>query len=127
MEKIEDDVSISNFVKTINDARSIYNTNEELMKEQDLLTQDLLHKLELENLNAPEMMKVASKLKECRKVRRYHKDILEEVSPIVSFIEDPSNRAAMKKIERLLGDVRKQKNKHKNRFYRPRVLHNEVI
>ena len=112
MEKIEDDVSISNFVKTINDARSIYNTNEELMKEQDLLTQDLLHKLELENLNAPEMMKVASKLKECRKVRRYHKDILEEVSPIVSFIEDPSNRAAMKKIERLLGDVRKQKNKH---------------
>lgn len=127
MEKIEDDVSISNFVKTINDARSIYNTNEELMKEQDLLTQDLLHKLELENLNAPEMMKVASKLKECRKVRRYHKDILEEVSPIVSFIEDPSNRAAMKKIERLLGDVRKQKSKHKNRFYCPRVLHNEVI
>ena len=63
-EKHEEKVSeiLARAAKLLNDAPKVYETNFELMKEQDALQQDLLHKLEIENLTR---MSVRSWLQSC--------------------------------------------------------------
>lgn len=113
---------ISDFIKLCNGFNEEYNAHIAIMKEQDALTQDLLHKLELEKLNAVQMMQVAKQLKEAREVRRYHKDLMEECEPLAQFLSDPNNKKLLKALERTLGDIRHVKESHKFRRYYPRVL-----
>ena len=102
-----------------------YETNGELVHEQDLLTQDLLHKIELEPLNAVQLTKAVTMLKECRQTRRYHKDITEEYEPIIQFMQSGENKKAIKALERVLGEARKRRSYHERRQYIPRVLNDD--
>lgn len=113
---------LSAFVKLMANVKPEYSAHQELIHTQDQLTQDLLHKLELENLDAVETMKLAKALRECRKVRRYHKDIVEELQPIIDYLSEPSRQKEVKQIERVLGEVRRKQTNHQNRRYVPRVL-----
>lgn len=113
---------LSAFVKLMANVKSEYGAHQELVHTQDQLTQDFLHKLELETLNAVETMKLAKALRECRKVRRYHKDIIEELQPIIDYLSEPSRQKEIKQIERVLGEVRRKQTNHQNRRYVPRVL-----
>ena len=75
-EKHEEKVSeiLARAAKLLNDAPKVYETNFELMKEQDALQQDLLHKLEIENLTRDERAKLSRFVGELRKVENYHQN-----------------------------------------------------
>ncbi len=115
------------FLDFVDNAKSDYNYNLEAMKNEERITQDYLHKLELDGLNCRERSKIATQLVTNRQARREYKDSVEELAPIVEFFEDPQNRKLINNMAQLLGQVRKVENYHKNRLYVPKVIPGEVI
>jgi hypothetical protein len=113
---------ISEFLNFISEAQSHYKFCYEEMETQDKLTQDYLHMLELDDLKCGERSKLATKLAINRKDRRYYRDRVEELEPIVRFFEDPQSKKVLDKLKEVLGQTRKAENYHKNRMYIPRVL-----
>lgn len=108
-----------NFVATAKVQHRLYKDEVEL---QEKLTQDYLHSLELDGLKRDERSKVATKLALNRKDRRYYKDRVEELTPIVEFFNDPVNKKVLDKMKQVLGETRKSEGYHGNRKYIPRVL-----
>jgi len=113
---------LTEFLSFIKDAQSHCKFCEEEMHNQEALTQDYLHKLELDELNCAERNKIATKLATNRKDRRYYKDRVEELKPIVDFFADQQNKRVLDLLTQVLGQVRKQEGYHKYRTYIPRVL-----
>ncbi len=118
---------IKAFLDFVESARSEYNFNLESMKNEERITQDYLHMLELEGLNCRERSKIATQLVTNRQARRHYKDAVEELEPIVDFFEDPKNRALLNSMSQLLGQVRKVENYHQRRFYVPKVIGAESV
>ena len=113
---------ISEFLNFVAKAQVQHRIYEEEVNNQDKLTQDYLHKLELGELRCDERSKVATKLAINRQDRRYYKDRVEELKPIVDFFEDPVNKKVFEKMKQILGDTRRWESYHKDRKYKPRVL-----
>lgn len=113
---------LTNFLNFISAAQSHYKFCLEEMKKQEQLTQDYLHSLELDDLKCGERSKLATKLAINRKDRRYYKDRVEELEPIINFLSEPQNKKVFDKLQQVLGVVRKQESYHKNRVYIPKVL-----
>lgn len=113
---------ITNFLNFITAAQSHYKFCKEEQEKQEALTQDFLHSLELDELNCGERSKIATKLKTNRKDRRYYKDRVEELEPIVIFFADPQNKKVLDKLQQVLGQVKKQERYHEYRTYIPKIL-----
>ena len=113
---------ITNFINFITDAQSHYKFCKEEQEKQEALTQDYLHSLELDGLNCGERSKIATKLAINRKDRRYYKDRVEELEPVVTFFEEPQNKKVFDKLQQVLGQVKKQERYHEYRTYIPKVL-----
>lgn len=113
---------LSAFLTFVATTQSHYNFCLDEMKKQEQLTQDYLHSLELDDLKRDERSKIATKLAINRKDRRYYKDRVEELQPIVDFCTDPQNKKVLDKLTNVLGQCRKQENYHKDRIYIPKVL-----
>lgn len=113
---------IKTFLDFVENAKAEYTFNLEAMKNEERITQDYLHKLELEGLNCRERSKLATQLAANRQARRNYKDAVEELEPIVFFFEDAHNRKLFNQMVQLLGQVRKVESYHKNRFYIPKGL-----
>ena len=117
---------LSDFLDFVADAQVRYRLCYEEVNNQDKLTQDYLHSLELDDLDRGERSKVATKLSTNRKDRRYYKDRVEELEPIVEFFKDPNHKKTLDKLTQVIGVVRKQEEYHKNRTYKPKVLKEEL-
>ena len=113
---------ISNFLSFLTESQTEYNYSYEEVNRLDKLTQDYLHQLELDNLKCAERSKVATQLAICRKDRRYYKDKVEELQPLINFFKVNENIRAIEKLKKVLGEVKKEERGHENRFYVPRVL-----
>jgi hypothetical protein len=113
---------LTEFLNFVAEAQSRYRFCSEEVNNQDKLTQDYLHSLELDDLKRDERSKVATKLAINRKDRRYYKDRVEQLEPIVQFFEEPQNKKMLDKLKQVLGVVRKTEIHHKDRIYIPRVL-----
>lgn len=113
---------ISNFLSFLTTSQTEYNYSYEEVNRLDKLTQDYLHQLELDNLKCAERSKVATRLAVCRKDRRYYKDKVEELQPLIDFLGEAENKKVIEKLKRVLGETKKQESGHENRFYVPRVL-----
>lgn len=118
---------ISEFLDFISGVQTSYNDCHEEMKKQEKLTQDYLHSLELDDLKYEERNRVATKLAMNRKDRRYFKDRVEEYEPIVKFLSEQNNMRVINQLKQVLGEVRRQENYHKDRFYIPKVLKEKEI
>lgn len=118
------EISKSQYIKLFLDflkkADSEFAWSTEKEREQNNLTQDILHCLELEELGYHERARLGKYLAEVRKERRKHKDALEELEPIIHFMHE--NKKAINAMEQLLGAVRKQEKYHENRRYQPKVF-----
>ena len=97
-----------------------WNYNE--VKQKDRLTQDYLHKLELDGLNYKERAKVATQLAQCRQARRECKDTVEILEPLVTFLESDKGKNLYNLVREVLGKTRKVEERMKTRVYVPRVL-----
>lgn len=128
--------SIENFLNFYDAVKRDYDTAFEMVNQCDKLTQDLLHRLELENLSTGEKNKIATQLKYCRKDRRYWKDIVEETESFVNMFnqteaslsdgkkkaEVEANRRFINMLREALGKTRRQEGYHANRSYKPRII-----
>lgn len=113
---------LTEFLNFIKNAQSHYKFCEEEMHNQDALTQDYLHKLEIDELNCAERSKIATKLAINRKDRRYYKDRIGELKPIIDFFADSQRKKVLDDLKQVLGSVRKEEGYHKYRTYVPRIL-----
>ena len=118
---------IKAFLDFVENAKSDYSFNLEAMKNEERITQDYLHKLELEGLNCRERSKIATQLAVNRQLRRNYKDMVEELQPIVEFFEEPQNKKLIDHMSQLLGQVRKVENYHQQRIYVPKVIPGGII
>ena len=128
--------NIENFLNFYDAVKREYDVAFEMVGKCDQLTQDLLHRLELENLSTGEKNKIATQLKYCRKDRRYWKDIVEETETFVNMFnqteasladtkkraEVDSNRRFLNMLRETLGKTRKQEGYHASRSYKPRII-----
>ena len=119
---------LENFMRFYNSAKMNYTTAYNKVNECDKLTQDLLHKLELDNISTAEKNKIATQLRRCRKDRRYWKDIVEELEPFIDIFTPGKNNTAAGHIKTInllseaLGKIRKQEEYHSDRTYKPRII-----
>lgn len=114
---------LRDFTKAINQVKAEYRFYTDKVVELDKATQDILHQLELGDRS--ERSKWTTKLVQTRKERRYAKDKTIELQPL--FIYAEQSMPDVKKVERLLGDYRKEKSKLKDRKYSARVVKNLSI
>lgn len=128
--------NIENFLNFYDAVKRDYDIAFEMVNQCDKLTQDLLHRLELESLSTSEKNKIATQLKYCRKDRRYWKDIVEEAESFVTMFnqtevslsdgkkkaEVEANRRFINMLRETLGKTRRQEGYHANRSYKPRII-----
>lgn len=82
-------------------------------------TQDILHRLELCELEDVDAERLAYKLQEVRRQRREAKDRIDQTAPVAAWLE--ARRTVVKELERLLGEVRKQERRANDRIYTPKT------
>lgn len=111
----------------VDEAKKDYEWNTEEVKRLEKLTQDYLHKLELEPLTYSERAKLATQMKECRILRRKSKDTVEVLSPFVDLIESERGVQMMNFMREVLGQTRKIERAMEIREYRYRVLQDPSI
>ena len=99
-----------------------YVWSREQVGQMDKLTQDYLHALELDGLDYAERAKVATKLQQCRQLRRAHKDTAEILEPLVQFIESDKGKNMLNLLREALGKTRTAEGRMETRVYHPRVL-----
>lgn len=109
---------ISDFCNMVSSAQSDYTWNKDEVNRLDRLTQDYLHMLELDNLDYSQRAKVATKIMNCRKLRRASKDTVEILEPLIDFLNSDRGKNMMNLMKEVLGKTRKVENKMENRVYR---------
>lgn len=112
---------IAAFIRLVEKAPKVYEAARTAVNTEDKLTSDLLHEIELQGTNCNIRSKTATRLRENRLDRRYYKDIVEELEPLYDFMQDKENRKVIKKLESVLGKMRKEEAYHADRTYHPRV------
>ncbi len=108
------------FLDTIKDIQTTYKFESEELTKKDQETQDLLHQLELGSYK--ERPKTTTKLAKVRKERRYSKDVISVLQPMVDLLATNEGIAFIKKLQIVLGDTRKIENSMLYRRYTPRVI-----
>lgn len=110
---------LSGFLDFLRNCQTEYNIAEMQQEESNNATQDLLHRLELEEDGYHDLAKISKVMKQVRKDRRVAKDTIQKLQPIVDWTK--GNQKTIHDLERLLGTVRDQENKTSGRFYNPKT------
>lgn len=126
-EKPRFSLCVNEFCKMMDDARKDYAWNYDEVNRMDKLTQDYLHKLELDGLNYKGRAKVATQLSRCRQQRRECKDTVEVLEPFVQFLESEKGKTLLNLMREALGKTRKVEERMETRSYVPRVLRREEM
>ena len=108
------------FLSAMDRAKHDYEWNESEMKRMDALTQDYLHSMELQDMGYKERAKIATKLAECRKQRRKHKDMVTILEPLMLVLNDEKGKQTIKMLKEALGKTRKIEANMECRRYYPR-------
>lgn len=110
---------IETFLNYIREVEQRNRMASEVEKEANDATQDILHAVEFETYDKKKPAKLVKSLHSVRQKRREAKETIEITQPIVQWVNE--NRATIKGLERLLGDVRKAERRTQNRSYAPRT------
>lgn len=116
---------LEQFLDFVNSAEGLMDQAIAGQQEAEAETQDILHALELEKHSYHEAASLARKLAKVRQARRQEKDIVAQLAPVVEWAKE--NDVAIRRLQRVLGELRKVDRNIQNRFYTPRtnVLENE--
>jgi hypothetical protein len=113
---------ISDVLIMMDGAIKDYDYNYNAVNQTEKLTQDFLHNLELGNLKYQDRAKVATKLEQCRKARRQHKDMVELLEPLIKHIESDYGKKFINILKEVLGKTRQTEEKNARRIYHQKVL-----
>ena len=114
--------NISDFCNMVSEAKRTFEWNRNEVGRLDRLTQDYLHKLELDGLSYGERAKVATQIARCRQLRRASKDTTEILEPLVEFFETDRGKQLLNLMKEVLGKTRKTEERMEGRTYRYKVL-----
>ncbi len=104
------------FLRDVEQTRSVFLSIE---RDADNETQDILHIIELKEVNQTEIDTLYDKLKEIRRKRRKAKEYILQTASIIDWID--KNRNVIKGIETLLGDIRKAERHSQNKIFTPKT------
>lgn len=114
---------LANILKQIREMNEVYDYSGQKISELESLQTDYLHKLEFVASTSSERNKIATALKKCRNERRKFKETCELLREFSDFIN--SNQNHIKRLEGILGNMRKVEASQSNRKYKPRVMTEE--
>ena len=112
-------IEMKNFFENIDKAKKEL---ENSVKESDDATIDILHEIELGNLNASETMKIVKMLKEIRLERRKYKDELQKINTLKVFTDKYNNKMIVGDIIQLIKNLDTLEKKLQTRTYKGKVL-----
>lgn len=116
----------SQFLKFISQCQANYCMAQSILEDTEAETQDILHKLELEENTYHEYARLSKALKKVRIERRKAKDTIEQLNPLVNWSDQ--NLKTIKELERVLGEMRKVEKNMSYRHYNPKTdIVNEVL
>lgn len=113
---------ICDFLQLMEQAQKSYAYSAEEVQRMEFLTQDYLHKLELQSCSRHARTRVATAIRDCRTVRRQHKDNTIILEPLVSFLQTDRGKLLISQLQQTLGAVRRAERATQDRQYHPRVL-----
>ena len=113
---------IADFLTFLSGVTEDYKHSQEEVRLLEELTQDSMHKLELQDHTYHERAKIASALRQCRIDRRFHKDRITILDPIVQCLTSDKGKLILSQLQQTLGAVRKAERSTKDRRYIPRIL-----
>ena len=114
------------FLKFISQCQSDFCLAQSIQEDTEAETQDILHKLELEEITYHEYARLSKVLKKVRIERRKAKDTIEQLGPLVTWAA--KNKDVIKELERILGDMRKTEKNMCYRHYNPKTdIVNEAL
>lgn len=114
-------IGMKNFFEGIDQIKA--NLEEEIRKtEQE--RNDLLHEIELGNLNAVELMRVVIPLRDVLRERRTYKDELAKVITIKGFTDKYNNKLIVGDILQTIKNLTTLEKNNETRKYRPRIIEN---
>lgn len=127
---IKEDISyaeqFSQFLKFISQCQANYCMAQSIQEDTEAETQDILHKLELEEITYHEYARLSKALKKVRIERRKAKDTIEQLNPLVNWSDQ--NLKTIKELERVLGEMRKVEKNMSYRHYNPKTdIVNQVL
>lgn len=111
--------SLSDFLEFLRQSQQDYSIAADIETTKSKETQDILHKIELDNVKYHDYAKLGKALKSIRNERREAKNIQLQLSPLIGWIKE--NQNVVRGLERLLGEVRKAETNIKNAHYYPRT------
>lgn len=111
--------SLSDFLEFLRKSQQDYNIAVDIELTKSKETQDILHKIELDDIKYHEYAKLAKALKSIRNERREAKNIKQQLEPLIEWVEE--NQSVVRGLERLLGELRKVETNVKNAHYYPRT------
>ncbi len=118
--------SLSDFLEFLRQSQQDYSIAADIETTKSKETQDILHKIELEDVKYHDYAKLGKALKSIRNERREAKNIQLQLAPLVGWIKE--NQNIVRGLERLLGEVRKAETNIKNAHYYPRTdVVNEIL
>ena len=94
------------------------------LKHYEDIQQDLLHEIELANLNAIERMRVYSQLRKNRKERRKVKDAISLVETVKGYSKKFIEKGLLAETNQVLKNIDTYQKNLETRVYKPRVLEN---
>ena len=110
---------------TLQDLQTIFERNAIQLDENERITQDILHQIELGSYN--EGRKWYGTLRKTRKDRRTNKDTLEILTKFKMLMETDYAIKFMRQLDEVLGDARNQEKKLANRHYNAKYIQNLPI
>ena len=112
-------ISMKNFFENIDKLKTDL---EQEIKRVELERDDLLHELELGNLNAVELTKVAVVLRDVMKERRKYKDELARVMTLKGLTDKYNNKLIIGDILQVLKNLKTLESNNEKRHYTPRAI-----
>lgn len=110
---------IADFVNLVENIQAQYNFNYEQVGRADEETQDLLHWVELINMDAIKGWKFIKDVKKVRVDRRYYKDQNIILEYVVNYIK--TNNSSINNLKYALETIKTRQETLSNRVYQPRV------
>jgi len=114
--------TIAAFCDFLASAQKDYTWNYDMVNKDDLLTNDLLHSLELDKLDYKQRAKISTRLAKCRKERRNHKDTVRALEPLVEWLDTDKGKQLFNLLREVLGKTRKVEERMENRVYVRRII-----
>lgn len=108
--------ALSSFLKFVREVKAKQSMLQTTLSELNSASSDILHYAELhDDLGGWQGYDLYKKLRDTRRQRRMCKDEIELLTPVLQWVEESDG--AVKKLERVLGEVRKNKTDISQRSY----------